>query len=116
MGENEKTVEEAMLDAVKLAMAVKVNDYDSEITDLIDAALLDLKSNGIDTDSLTESAASIDKLLLQAVKTYARAHFRSPADGERLERSYREQKGHMMFAKGYGYKPEEPEDGEGGEG
>ena len=116
MGENEKTVEEAMLDAVKLALAVTVNDYDSEITDLIDAALLDLKSNGIDTDSLAESAATIDKLLLQAVKTYARAHFRSPADYDRLDSAYKEQKGHMMLAKGYGYKPEEPEDGEGGEG
>lgn len=87
-----------MLEAVKLALAVTVNDFDAEINDLIDAALLDLKTNGIQVDALQEAE---DKLLLQAVKTYVRAHFQSPNDYDRLAKAYNEQKGHMMLAKGY---------------
>ena len=101
MAGNEPTVESVMLAAVKLALAVTITDYDSEITDLIDAAMLDLKSNGIDTDGLAAEPTNIDKLLLQAVKTYVRAHFQSPADYDRLAKAYDAQKGHMMLASGY---------------
>lgn len=99
-----------MLEAVKLALAVTANEYDAEIQDLIDSALLDLKTNGVMVDNLTE-----DKLLMQAVKTYVRANFQSPADYDRLAKSYDQQKGHLMLAKGYGYQPERTEAGAGGE-
>ena len=85
-----------MLTAVKLALAVTVTDYDNEIQDLIGAALLDLETNGVDT-----TGAASDKLLLQAVKTYVRAHFQSPGDYDRLAGAYDEQKGHLMLAARY---------------
>lgn len=84
-----------MLESVKLALGITVNAYDAEIQDLIDAALLDLGIAGV------EGYNQNDKLVLQAVKTYCRAHFRSPADYDRLKASYDEQKGQLMIATGY---------------
>ena len=84
------------LAAVKLALDVTVDDYDAEISDLIEAALLDMKSVGVDTDTMGE-----DKLVLQAVKTYCRMHFQSPADYDRLEKSYDQQVTRLMHASGY---------------
>lgn len=80
-----------MLEAVKLAMrpAIKTDAYDEEIKDLIDAAKADLKRVGIVGD---ES----DPLIRQAIKTYCRLHFGSPADAEKLERSYNVQVGSLM--------------------
>lgn len=84
-----------MLEACKLALGITASAYDAEIQDLIDAALLDLKIAGVN------SALTYDKLILQAVKTYVRAHFRSPADYERLKASYDEQKAQLMVARNY---------------
>lgn len=85
-----------MLDAVKLALAITVDDFNSEINDLIQAALYDLETNGI----LAISQQS-DPLILQAVKTYCRAHFHSPADYDKLLAAYEEQKGHLMNCSRY---------------
>ncbi len=85
-----------MLDAVKLALAITVDDFDNEIEDLIQAALYDLGTNGIRALSLQD-----DPLIIQAVKTYCRAHFHSPADYDRLLAAYEEQKGHLMNCTGY---------------
>lgn len=84
-----------MLEAVKLSMGITVSAYDAEIQDLISAALGDLGIAGVD-NTLTQ-----DPLILQAVKTYCRAHFRSPADYERLRAAYDEQKAQLMTATGY---------------
>lgn len=81
--------------AVKLALGITVDAYDAELTDLIEAALLDLGIAGVG------GYAEGDKLVLQAVKTYCRAHFQSPADYDRLKASYDEQKGQLMIATGY---------------
>ena len=85
----------ATLEAVKLSLAVTVDDFDDEISDLIDAALLDLGIAGV------EGYTVGDKLVLQAVKTYVRVHFQSPADYDRLKAAYDEQKGQLMIATGY---------------
>lgn len=85
-----------MLDAVKLALAITADDFDNEIEDLIQAALYDLKTNGVDV--LNKQG---DPLVVQAVKTYCRAHFHSPADYDRLLAAYEEQKGHLMNCTGY---------------
>lgn len=84
-----------MLEAVKLALAITANDFDSEINDLIQAALFDLKTNGVWTENQD------DPLILQAVKTYCRAHFHSPADYDKLLAAYEDQKAHLMNATGY---------------
>ena len=85
-----------MLNAVKLALAITVTDFDNEIQDLIDAAQYDLMTNGV---AVMEHQT--DPLVLQAVKTYCRAHFHSPADYDRLLASYEAQKGHLMQCTGY---------------
>ena len=98
-----------MLQAVKLALAITVDDFDSEIGDLIQAALYDLKTNGVDALNMQD-----DPLVVQAVKTYVRAHFHSPADYDRLLAAYEEQKGHLMTCTGYTDFPAEViPDGEG---
>lgn len=88
-------VDASTLGAVKLALAITVNDFDAEITDLIEAAFLDLDVVGV------EGYQTGDKLVLQAVKTYCRAHFQSPADYDRLKAAYDEQKAQLMHATGY---------------
>lgn len=85
-----------MLEAVRKALAITVNDFDSEIIDLIQAALADLDTNGV-----LASAMLDDPLIIQAVKTYCRAHFHSPADYDKLLAAYEEQKGHMMNCSRY---------------
>ena len=90
-----------MLEKVKLALGITVYDFDREIEDLILAALYDLSSNGV-----LALEKQTDPLIVQAVKTYCRAHFHSPAGYDKLLASYEEQKGHLMHTTGYTIFPE----------
>lgn len=92
--QTEQTQTNTTLAAVKLAMAITTEAYDSEISALITAALLDLGVSGV----ITEEP---DELVLQAVKTYCRMNFQSPPDYDRLAESYRNQKSLLMCATGY---------------
>lgn len=83
-----------MLEAVKKALCLTTEIYDEELLDLIDAAKLDLKIAGVEADER-------DPLVMQAVKTYCRLHFKSPDDYDRLLASYESQKGQMQIATGY---------------
>lgn len=83
------------LNAVKMALRVSTDAFDSEISNLIDAALLDLGVAGVTNDDAT------DALVLMAVKTYCRLHFGQPEDFDRLKASYDEQKAQMSMATGY---------------
>jgi len=85
-----------LLEGVRLALAITVEDFDTELQDLIQAALYDLKTNGVNALDLQS-----DPLIIQAVKTYCRAHFHSPADYDKLLAAYEEQKSHLMNATGY---------------
>lgn len=84
-----------MLEKVKLAMAITSNAFDSEILDLIDAALLDLGIAGVDSSLIH------DKLIQRAVITYCRMMFHSPADFENLRLAYESLKGSMAISTGY---------------
>lgn len=95
---------EQVLTAVKLAMAITSDAYDDELTDLIGAAEEDLNSNGI---KATDLIAEGNSLVLQAIKTYCRVHFQSPADYDKLLASYEQQKGHMRMSTGYTVWPAE---------
>lgn len=86
-----------MLQAVKIALRVVTDAYDDEINALIQSALADIGITGTDSETLSE-----DPLVVQAVKTYVRMNFGSPADYDRLKRSYDEQKAQMQTASGYG--------------
>ena len=87
-----------MLEAVKAALGITSDApiIVNEILELIQAALYDLKTNGVDALNMQD-----DPLVVQAVKTYCRAHFHSPADYDRLLAAYEEQKGHLMNCTGY---------------
>jgi hypothetical protein len=84
-----------ILKAVKLSMGLTVLAYDAEIMSLIDAAVLDLQL------ALGKSVNIGDPLVAQAIKTYCRMSFRSPADYDRLRASYEAQKGQLQIATGY---------------
>ena len=83
------------LNAVKMALRVTTDAFDSEITELINAALLDLGIAGVDNNDVD------DALVLMAVKTYCRLHFGEPEDFDRLKAAYDEQKAQMSTATGY---------------
>lgn len=83
------------LATVKMALRVSTTAFDSEISDLIDASLLDMGLAGVANDDVT------DKLVLRAVVTYCRLHFGQPDDYDRLKASYDEQKAQMSMATGY---------------
>ena len=86
-----------MLEKVKVALRVVSNDFNGEITDLINAACGDLGIVGVTADSDTT-----DPLLIRAIITYCRLNFGQPDDYDRLKASYDEQKAQLITCTGYG--------------
>ena len=84
-----------MLDKVKLAIPVKADYYDNELSSMIDAAYADLRLVGIDVDTN-------DALVQRAVITYVKSHFGNPGNYDDLKASYDEQKAQKISATGYG--------------
>lgn len=84
-----------ILAAVKLSLRITTTAFDSEISDLIDAALLDLGVAGVISDDTT------DALIKCAVATYVKIHFGQPDDYDRLKASYDEQKAQLSMCTGY---------------
>lgn len=85
------------LDAVKLALRIVTDDFDSELTNLINAALLDLNIGGANGEMIAPS----DPLVLVAIQTYCKLHFGAPDEYDRLKRSYDEQKAQLSTATNY---------------
>ena len=83
------------LDKVKMALRITTNAYDTELTDLIAAAQLDMGIAGVILP------LSLDELCTRAVITYCKMHFGLPEDADRLKRSYDEQKAQLVTATGY---------------
>jgi hypothetical protein len=84
-----------MLEKVKLALRITTNAFDSELTDLINAAYLDLGIAGvINTENETP-------LIIRAVITYCRCNFGQPDEYDRIKASYDEQKAQLSMATGY---------------
>ena len=88
-------VSSATLTAVKMALRITTNAYDSEISTLIDAALLVMGIAGVTNDDDT------DALVLRAIITYCRLNFGKPDDYDRLKASYDEQKAQLSMSSGY---------------
>lgn len=85
----------ALIDDVKLACRVKTNAFDSQFTDLIESAKLDLGIAGV------EVPASMDALVKTAICTYCAIHFGLPDQYGDLKKSYDEQKAQLSNASGY---------------
>ena len=85
----------ALIDDVRLALRLTTTVYDNELNDLMSACLSDLGIAGVVKDD-TE-----DPIIKRAVVTYVKVHFGSPADFDRLKKSYDEQKAQLTTATGY---------------
>lgn len=89
-----------IIEKVKMALRITTSDFDDEITDLINACLLDLQIAGV----VLPTDETDDELILNAVKTYCKIHFGDVVGVEMLERlksSYDEQKAQMQMSSGY---------------
>ena len=88
-----------LLGKVKLAMRMVTNDFDSELTDLINAGFKDLGIAGVNG----EDVAPDDSLIIQTIITYCKMNFGyvSKDDYARLKASYDEQKAQISMATGY---------------
>ena len=86
-----------LLEKTKLALRVTVNNYDTDLTALIEAAKLDLGIAGVDLPT------ELDAIVERAIITYCKVHFSALTDGEwsRLKASYDEQKAQLATATGY---------------
>ncbi len=100
-----------MLNDAKKALRVTASAYDGEIMSLLAAGARDLEIAGVripgriswtvNSGTVNDQSNVRDPLVLRALFTYARAHFGSPADYERLKASYDEQKVQLMHAQDY---------------
>ena len=84
-----------MLNKVKMALRIVTNSYDSELTDLIEAAKQDLGIAGVIVP------AAIDAIVTRAIITYCKMLFGLPEDYDKLKASYDEQKAQLSNATGY---------------
>lgn len=84
-----------VINSIKLALRITTDAFNAELTDLYNAALLDLGIAGVTNDDIN------DPLILRAVITYCKLHFGQPDDFDRLKRSYDEQKAQLATATGY---------------
>ncbi len=83
------------LAAARLALRITTNAYDTEISELIEAAMQDLEIAGVVLpDELTSLANT-------AINTYVKMRFGQPEDYDRLKAAYDEQKAQLATATGY---------------
>lgn len=84
----------ALIEATKLALRIKTNAFDAQISGLLESAMQDLDIAGV-------VAPYSDALVTTALITYVRMHFGQPDDYDRLKASYDEQKAQLSMASGY---------------
>lgn len=84
-----------MLNKVKMALRIVTNSFDSELTDLIEAAKQDLGIAGVVVPS------ELDAIVTRAIITYCKMLFGLPEDYDKLKASYDEQKAQLSNATGY---------------
>lgn len=89
------TIDQTLVEQTKLAMRITTPAFDTQIVNLLEAAVLDLGVAGV------EVPETADALVTQAAITYVLLHFGQPDDYDRLKRSYDEQKGQLSTCTGY---------------
>lgn len=85
----------ATLDKVKMGLRISTTAYDEELSDLINAAQIDLGIAGVTVSS------TLDEIVTRAIITYCKMSFGLPEDYDRLKKSYDEQKAQLVTATGY---------------
>jgi len=81
--------------SAKLAARITTDAFDTQISDLLDAAMLDLGVAGV------EIPEELDALVRTAAVTYFMMHFGQPDEYDRLKKSYDEQKAQLVTCTGY---------------
>jgi len=90
----------ALIDDVKTYLRISTANtaYNTEITDLIAAAIADLKLSGV----TAEKAVDTDTLIKRAIVTYVKANFGwNNPDAEKLQNSYEMLKNHLTLSADY---------------
>jgi hypothetical protein len=100
-----------MLKECKLALRVTAAQYEPELCRLMEAGAKDLEIAGVvlpgtvafveTNNGMRDDSDLTDALVMQAIFTYCRAHFGSPADYDRIEAAYQTQKVQLMHAGSY---------------
>lgn len=81
--------------SAKLAARITTDAFDTQISDLLDAAMLDLGVAGV------EIPEELDALVRTAAITYFMMRFGQPDEYDRLKKSYDEQKAQLVTCTGY---------------
>ena len=84
-----------MIAAAKLAARITTDAFDTQVSDLLDAALLDMGVAGVVIPD------TMDALVKQAAVTYFLMHFGQPDEFDRLKKCYDEQKAQLATCTGY---------------
>ena len=85
-----------ILEKIKLALRIHIDEFDEEINDLIESAKLDLHISGV--LKINED----DPLIISAIKTYCKANFGlDNKDSEKYQRSYEMLKAHLALCGDY---------------
>lgn len=92
-------MDETTLDQVKNFMWLTTDAFDAQLQTLIDAALIDLRTSGVNGLEVDEN----DPQILLAIVTYCKMNFGTPdeASYDRLKKAYDEQKAHLGMSTGY---------------
>lgn len=85
----------ALINSAKLAARITTTAFDSQVNNLLDAALLDMGVAGVEVPD------TLDVLVEQAAITYFLMHFGQPDEYDRLKASYDEQKAQLVTCTGY---------------
>jgi hypothetical protein len=86
----------ALLEQCKLALRITHSELDTEVQELIDAAKMELQLVGVINYEDT------DALIVQAVKTYCKAHFGySNPEAERFKEAFESLKNHLSLVGEY---------------
>jgi len=93
--EDNTPVVDPMLAIVKMALRISDDDFDDELSDLIEAAKADMGIAGVIVPM------ELDPIVRTAIITYVKVHFGEPDDYDRLKASYDEQKAQLSTATGY---------------
>lgn len=84
-----------LIDKVKMALRITTDAFNDELSDLIQAAIIDLDIAGVDSQD------GITPIISRAIITYCKCNFGQPDDYDRLKASYDEQKAQLSMATGY---------------
>lgn len=95
---------ETILQKVKTSLRVSMSTFDDEITDLIEAAKLDLGIAGVRNADLEAGKTPTDALIIRAIVLYCKLFFGEPATSDHwksIKDAYDEQKAQLSMATGY---------------